>query len=429
MTKIFSDIIKEQKQNNPLGIYSVCSSHPFVIEAAIKQAIEDKSEILIEATSNQVDQFGGYTGMTPDNFAMYVYSVAAKLKFPIEKIILGGDHLGPNVWQSESAESAMQKAKEQIAAYVSAGFKKIHLDASMRCADDTENLTDEIIANRTVELCRVAVETAAKNNFDCLPYYVIGTEVPVPGGSQIKEETLHITKPGDVNRFISVTKNIFRKNNLENAWQRVIAVVVQPGVEFGDAEIHDYDRKKAAELSAFIKSQDMVYEAHSTDYQTGSSLKQMVEDHFAILKVGPWLTYSFREAVFALEAIQNEMFAGRKDIHLSKLKSVLEEVMISDPKYWKNHYKGSDTERAFARKYSYSDRARYYWNDERVNDELNLLLHNLRKENIPLTLLSQYLPAQYEAVRNGIIRLSPDEIIIHKIRTVLKKYSKACSIN
>jgi len=318
MTKVFSDIIKEQKQNNPLGIYSVCSSHPFVIEAAIKQAMEDKSEILIEATSNQVDQFGGYTGMTPDNFAMYVYSVAAKLNFPKEKIILGGDHLGPNVWQSESAESAMQKAKEQIAAYVSAGFKKIHLDASMRCADDTENLTDEIIANRTAELCRVAVETATKNNFDCLPYYVIGTEVPVPGGSQIKEETLHITKPGDVNRFISVTKSIFRKNNLENAWQRVIAVVVQPGVEFGNAEIHDYDRKKAAVLSAFIKSQDMVYEAHSTDYQTGSSLKEMVEDHFAILKVGPWLTYSFREAVFALEAIQNEcLLVGKIFIYQS----------------------------------------------------------------------------------------------------------------
>lgn len=429
MTKVFSDIIKEQKQNNPLGIYSVCSSHPFVIEAAIKQAMEDKSEILIEATSNQVDQFGGYTGMTPDNFAMYVYSVAAKLKFPIEKIILGGDHLGPNVWQSESAESAMQKAKEQIAAYVSAGFKKIHLDASMRCADDTENLTDEIIANRTAELCRVAVETATKNNFDCLPYYVIGTEVPVPGGSQIKEETLHITKPGDVNRFISVTKSIFRKNNLENAWQRVIAVVVQPGVEFGNAEIHDYDRKKAAVLSAFIKSQDMVYEAHSTDYQTGSSLKEMVEDHFAILKVGPWLTYSFREAVFALEAIQNEMFTGRKDIHLSKLKSVLDEVMIADSKYWKNHYKGSDTEKSFSRKYSYSDRARYYWTNKQLNDELNLLLVNLNRVNIPLTLLSQYLPAQYEAVRNGIIRLTPDEIIIHKIRTVLKKYSKACSIN
>ncbi len=429
MTKIFSDILKEQKQNNPLGIYSVCSSHPFVIEAAIKQAIEDKSEILIEATSNQVDQFGGYTGMTPNDFAGYVYSIAERLSFPGEKIILGGDHLGPNVWQSEPAESAMQKAKEQIAAYVSAGFKKIHLDASMRCTDDAAYLTDEIIAYRTAELCKIAEETAAKINFEYLPYYVIGTEVPIPGGSQLKEETLHITSPEDVNRFISVTKNIFRKNNLENAWQRVIAVVVQPGVEFGDAEIHDYDRKKAAELSAFISSQDMVYEAHSTDYQTGSSLKEMVEDHFAILKVGPWLTYSFREAVFALEAIQNEMFAGRKDIYLSKLKSVLEEVMIADPKYWKNHYKGSDTERSFARKYSYSDRARYYWTNKQVNDELNLLLENLNRVNVPLTLLSQYLPAQYEAVRNGIIKLSPEEIIIHKIRTVLKNYSKACRIN
>jgi D-tagatose-1,6-bisphosphate aldolase subunit GatZ/KbaZ len=162
MTNIFSDIIKQQKENKPRGIYSVCSSHPFVIEAALTQAMEDKSEILIEATSNQVDQFGGYTGMTPNDFANYIFSVATRLNFPREKIILGGDHLGPNVWQSEPAESAMRKAKEQIAAYVAAGFKKIHLDASMHCADDAENLTDEIIADRTAELCSVAEEIAAK---------------------------------------------------------------------------------------------------------------------------------------------------------------------------------------------------------------------------------------------------------------------------
>jgi D-tagatose-1,6-bisphosphate aldolase subunit GatZ/KbaZ len=133
--------------------------------------------------------------------------------------------------------------------------------------------------------------------------------------------------------------------------------------------------------------------------------------------------------VFALEAIQNELFAGRKDIYLSKLKSVLDEVMVAKPSHWKNHYNRSETENFFARKYSLSDRARYYWNDERVNNELNLLLHNLRNEKIPLTLLSQYLPAQYEAVRNRIIKPVPDEIIIHKLKAILKIYSKACRIS
>ena len=104
-------------------------------------------------------------------------------------------------------------------------------------------------------------------------------------------------------------------------------MVVQPGVEYGDDHIFDYDRAAAAELSRFITTQPgLVYEAHSTDYQTPAALRALVEDHFAILKVGPALTFAYREAVFALELIEREWLAGRPGITLSGVRSALDAI-------------------------------------------------------------------------------------------------------
>ena len=43
-----------------------------------------------------------------------------------------------------------------IEEYVGAGFRKVHLDCSMACADDKPPLNDEIIASRAARLCTVA---------------------------------------------------------------------------------------------------------------------------------------------------------------------------------------------------------------------------------------------------------------------------------
>lgn len=125
------------------GIYSVCSAHPLVIEAAMLQALEDGTPLLIEATCNQVNQYGGYTGMTPADFVAFVLNIAKSLHFPAQALIFGGDHLGPNPWRDQPAAEAMTFAKELLRSYAAAGFQKLHLDASMRCADDPDVLTDD----------------------------------------------------------------------------------------------------------------------------------------------------------------------------------------------------------------------------------------------------------------------------------------------
>ncbi len=82
-----------------VGLYSVCCSNEQVLRAAMHVALAHGTVLLIEATSNQVDQFGGYTGMTPPQYRDYVGTLADEEGFPRERLILGGDHLGPNAWQ------------------------------------------------------------------------------------------------------------------------------------------------------------------------------------------------------------------------------------------------------------------------------------------------------------------------------------------
>ena len=115
---IFLDLMADNRSGRPKGIYSVCSAKSEVLEACFKHAKKDNTIILVESTSNQVDQYGGYTGMKPADFVSYVYSIAKKSGFPGNMILLGGDHLGPNPWQNLPATEAMNKAEVLIEEYV-----------------------------------------------------------------------------------------------------------------------------------------------------------------------------------------------------------------------------------------------------------------------------------------------------------------------
>ena len=205
-------------------------------------------------------------------------------------------------------------------------------------------------------------------------------------------------------------------------------MVVQPGVEYGDQIVYEYKPDLATELSGFIEGDDqLVYEAHSTDFQTREALKQLVCDHFAILKVGPALTFAFREAVFALSMIEKELLSGvAVEGEGSNLCNVLEQVMLDRPEHWEKYYTGGPEQQRFARKYSFSDRSRYYWTDPSIQEALNKLLMNLSQKPIPLTLLCQYLPVQYHRVREGKVANYPQAMILDKITTVLSDYAYAC---
>lgn len=422
--KHLTKMVEQHKRGKANGIYAVCSAHPIVLEAAIRYAHANHTPLLIEATSNQVDQFGGYTGMTPADFRSFVCRLADSLDFSQDMLILGGDHLGPNRWQNLPAEQAMANADDLIKSYVAAGFKKIHLDCSMSCANDPVPLTDEIVAERAARLAKVAEETCMAHFGESDLVYVIGTEVPVPGGAHETLTDLAVTTPDAARATLQAHYHAFEKHGLEGIWPRIIALVVQPGVEFDHTHIIDYQPQKAVALSKMVEDYDtLVFEAHSTDYQTPQSLRQLVIDHFAILKVGPALTFALREALFSLAAIEEELLPAKA---CSGLRHVLESVMLDRPEYWQSHYHGDGNARRLARGYSYSDRVRYYWPDSQIDEAFKRLVRNLADDPIPLPLISQYLPLQYVKVREGDLSATPRELIINHIQDILQQYHCAC---
>ena len=418
-------IVRSHTGDRRAGITSVCSAHPLVLEAALTHGRDDGSPVLIEATSNQVDQFGGYTGLRPADFRRLVEDVAARVDFPVDDLVLGGDHLGPHRWRGDDSETAMAHAEDLVRAYVAAGYTKLHLDCSYPCADDGEVLSGEVMAARAARMLAAAEEEAARTGRAGTLRYVIGTEVPVPGGADHEIAGLVATTAESARTTIEHHRRAFAEAAPPDLWSQVMALVVQPGVEFDHVRVFDYDPEATRSLRTALDDEpDMVFEAHSTDYQTLGSLSALVADGWGVLKVGPGLTFALREALFALAAIETELLptAAR-----SRLPEVVEARMLARPDEWHGYYAGTPEEQALARRYSYSDRMRYYWPDPEISAAVDTLLDNLERRGVPEPLLSAFLPAQYARVRRGELEPSPRELAVDRVRDVLRTYAAACS--
>src|SRR5258706_12032248 len=278
------EMVRAQKRSEPRGIWSVCSANPFVLEASLEQARADERVLFVELISNKVNPGGGYTGQTPADFARSLAATAERAGFPLDRLILGGDHLGPFPWQGEPAASALAKSRELVRQCVLAGYEKIHLDASMACADDPGGaggpLDERTGAGRTADLAAVA-EAAFTERGGEGPVYVVGTEVPTPGGEQQDQAALQVTRAEAAERFLQLARAAFAARGLAGAWERVIALVEQPGVEVGDETVHSYHPHEARALVSMIEGvQTVVFEAHSTDYQSPEGLRTLVRDNF-----------------------------------------------------------------------------------------------------------------------------------------------------
>ena len=195
----------------------------------------------------------------------------------------------------------------------------------------------------------------------------------------------------------------FERLGLGDAFARVIAVVVQPGVDFGNAQVFAYDAAKAASLVAGAAAfPSAVFEAHSTDYQTPESLAGLVAGHFAVLKVGPELTFAYREAVFAMADMEERLPAAAR----SNIVDVIDAVMDADDRHWRGYVPAGDQQRAL-KLFGLSDRVRYYWPDKRISAAVETLRANI------------------DGADDAELPLS-SRIIDGKVGAVVRKYLAAC---
>ena len=362
-------LIEENRGGRATGLPCFCTANEHVLRAILALAATSGFPTVIEATCNQVNQQGGYTGMTPDVFVAWLGELARDEGVPIERLILGGDHLGPNPWRGERASVAMDKARELVRRYAAAGFRKIHLDASMPCGGESP-LGFAQIAERTAELCAVAESHAPDPS---ALVYVIGTEVPIPGGETEEPDALDVTSVARFDDTVETHREAFSAKGLDAAWSRIVSVVTQPGVDFSHSSIHPFEPDAAAPLRDAIDAlPGLTFEAHSTDYQPTDALRALVENRFFFLKVGPELTFRFREAVFALANIEADMAGWLLDSP-SALLDVIEARMTDNPEHWQDYYRGEPGRVRMLRRFSYSDRVRYYWNDDDVADRKSVV--------------------------------------------------------
>ncbi|MFB2553533.1 D-tagatose-bisphosphate aldolase, class II, non-catalytic subunit [Ensifer soli] len=417
-----ADLALMKRKGTPKGITSVCSAHPLVLRAALRHGAAQGSTVLIEATCNQVNHQGGYTGMRPADFAALVFRLAEEEGCPADLIVLGGDHLGPNPWRDRPAGEAMAEAETMMAAYVEAGFRKIHLDASMGCQGEPDALDDETTAARAARLAAVA-EASARKAGGALPVYVIGTEVPPPGGADHALTAIEPTGADAARRTIAVHRRVFAEAGLSDAFARAIGLVVQPGVEFGNHNVILYDRSKITPLTGVLADEpQFVFEAHSTDYQGTVPLAALVEDGFPILKVGPELTFVLREALYALDLIASDLLDGYGDRPLHR---AMEMLMRAEPGHWRRHYHGTAAEERLLRHYSLSDRIRYYWAAPEAQAATRRLVEALSGQVVPLPLFWQHLPA---AAHFADRPLDPDALLVWRVTQSLASYHAACGL-
>ena len=425
------EMMEKRRQGIKCGIPSYCTANELALEIAIRRAKMLNQPVLIEATANQVNQYGGYTGMLPKDFYKLVLDMAAAIDLPEQMVILAGDHLGPLTWQNLPEAEAMEKSIELVYQYTRAGFTKIHLDTSMKVADDAEGLlSTEVIARRGATLYKAAIkgyeELKAEKPDAIRPVFVIGSEVPIPGGAQEAEDSLAVTSVEAFKDTVATYKRVWEEEGVGAGMEDVIAVVVQPGVEFGDDQVFLYDHDAATDLCAALKEfPEVCFEGHSTDYQSAKCLKAMVEDGIAILKVGPALTYGLREALFSMSLMENELVPAEER---SNFIDVLENTMLANPGNWQKHYHGDEKQLHLARKYSFSDRARYYIGLPEVVGAMNKLFANLNAYKIPLNMLHQYMPLTYAKVRDGVLPLDAKELAMDGVTNFMLDYEYAVTL-
>ncbi len=411
---IVQDLIVRNRAGETIGLPCFCTANEHVLRAVLAYAKKTGLPTVIEATCNQVNQYGGYTGMTAADFMDWLSGIAADAGVSMDQLILGGDHLGPNVWKNEPLELAMEKSRELVKSYVQAGFKKIHLDTSMACGGEP-NPTFTQIAERAADLCEVAEKYAPEPSE---LFYIIGTEVPIPGGETEEPDALDVTSVARLHDTIQTHRDAWDARGLDAAWARIVSVVTQPGVDFGHTSVYPFVAEKAAPLrDAILDEPGLTYEAHSTDYQSTAALADLVKNHFFFLKVGPELTFRFREAIWALASIEDQLDVAGP----SQIRAVFETRMDENPSYWEDYYSGTPAERATLRTYSYSDRIRYYWTDPAIAQATDSLLANLGAQTLPSTLVSQ----AFMGLEFGDMANTPTALIESHVQRCVARYFQA----
>ena len=389
---------------------SFCTSNIETIKSIIFFCHINKLPCLIECTSNQVNQEGGYTYKTPKIFVKEILALRKKIKFNPKNLFLGGDHLGPLPWAGNLNNIALKNSINLIKDYLNENFSKIHIDTSIQCKND-KYINSEIVFKRTSKILNnTIIQKKIKNRF-----IVVGTEVPLAGSGDKKK--IVITSNQRIKNEVFNFKKIFKKINLENNF---FGLVIEPGMKYSHSSITKPNFTNFRKKKNISKQNNFFYEAHSTDYQSKIILRQLVKNNFRFLKVGPELTYNYSRSLFFMENIEKEIIKNKK----SNIKKIIFSSMLKNKKYWKGYYIKKKPDLFLNSKL---DRMRYYFDTKEVTNSILTLKKNINSIDIKSILRSMDLSNKNEFLKLRKKKLSNFDIIkLIFISKTLVKYYNSC---
>lgn len=396
------------------AVPSFCTSNKEVLNTIIFYCKRKNLPCLIESTSNQVNQYGGYTGKTPINFYTDLKKILKKNNFNSQNLYVGGDHLGPLPWKNKNEKIAMNNSIKLINNCLDSKYTKIHVDTSIKCSNEN-SINHSIIFERTKYIIE---KSKLKKNLKKI-FLIIGTEVPLSGSNEKGKIKLTQEKQIilEVKKFRNLLKKFYKK-------KLKFGLVVEPGMRFMHYNILSPNFSKFNEKKKISQKNNFIYEAHSTDYQPVNILKGLVKNNFKFLKVGPELTYNYSRSLFFMENIEKKYFKNG----LSNIKKKILLTMLKDKKYWKGYYLGNKSKIKKLILNSKLDRMRYYLNKNNVVLSTTKLKKNIN--NISVDKLIKYLKSKNHKIPSNkqlFKRLSNFDLVnFIFISDSLNRYYKAC---
>lgn len=399
------------------GLPSFCTANFLVLKTLLIFCKKNKLPALIESTSNQVNQFGGYSKNQPKDFIKKMHGFIKSFKINKKSIYFGGDHLGPLPWKNNKSSIALKNSIKLIDLYLKANYQKIHIDTSIQCKDD-KFITDKIIFARTEYILKNLTNKKKLNKI----FFVFGTEVPFAGGNDKKK--FKITKN---NKIITDYQNFSKLLNSEKLSSKDFALVIEPGMKFKNNSITKPNFKSFEVNRKFSKKNKFYYEAHSTDYQDPETLKKLVNNNFKILKVGPELTYNLIKSFLFMQEIE-KFFLRRK----SNFQKIIIKKMLFNNFYWKDFFKrGSKKKLEKNLLNSFYDRARYYLCNNDVINSIKILeisINKIKREEIIRLFKKQKEKKDIMNLKN-FKNNNFQYIISTFLDKIFLKYYRACGFN
>jgi len=302
-------------------LFAACPNSLAVIRAAIRAARRNNAPIMFAATLNQVDQDGGYTGMTPRQFVETIRMETEAIHFT-GPVVIAVDHGGP--WLQDNhrterwtLEETMQWVKRSFAGAIDAGYDMIHVDPTVDIELPPGKIIPvEVVVERTVELIAFCEDHRRKKGLPPLAYEV-GTE-EVHGG--LADLDVFV-------RFFELLREGLTAAGLPEVWPAFVV-----GKVGTDLHTTLFDPETARTLVAIAGKYGSVIKGHYTDNVENPEAYPL--SGMGGANVGPEFTEREYEALEELDTLEKDLVQKGRIIKPSEIRDTLWQAVIRSGR-WK----------------------------------------------------------------------------------------------